>query len=370
MKTDEKTAKDGTSEARPKIELLAEHMLPTAGLAVAVLPEAKHVIVACFDGGIYQVDTGSGARTEVGRHDNYASGVAYLPGSNEVISAGYDGALIWHDLEKKTRIRRVEAHQFWSWRMAVSADERWVASVTGAYRAGGYRYEPAAETEPSVKVFEVRTGALVHSFSHVPPVLSVAFSPDGRHVAAGNLMGEVRVWDLETGKMAASWTTAGFTSWGVIKSHHYVGGIFSMTFSPDGESLYLAGMGPMGDPMAGNGKQHWERYAWRENPARKLGEITDAQRGNGLMETIVFHPRGGHFVMAGRLAQGKWNTAAFETAGGGLVQGLDTKIRVTGAGFSTNGERLCLVGAVGQERAKDGKPKDFGRVKIYRCSLG
>src|SRR5207253_1727774 len=99
------------------------------------------------------------------------------------------------------------AHGFWSWKMAVSSDEALIASVTGQYRAGGYKYEPAPESEPSVKVFDARTGELRHCFSHVPPVLSVAFTPDGRFLAAANMMGEVCVWDLMTEKQAAKWIT-------------------------------------------------------------------------------------------------------------------------------------------------------------------
>ena len=41
------------------------------------------------------------------------------------------------------------------------------------------------------------------SFEHTPPVQIVAFSPDGRHLAAGNMMVEVGVWDLESGARVA-----------------------------------------------------------------------------------------------------------------------------------------------------------------------
>jgi hypothetical protein len=179
------------------------------------------------------------------------------------------------------------------------------------------------------------------------------------------MMGEVRVWELATQRLVAQWTTPDFTSWGLIKSHHYIGGIFSMTFTPGSEELLVCGMGPMTDPMAGNGKQTWQRFAWRENPVHKTGEITDSERGNGLMETVLFHPDGDLFIMAGRLAQGKWNTALFSGSSGKLVHSLDTKMRVTGAQFTANGKRLLLSGAVGQERKKDGKYPEFGRLKVF-----
>ncbi|MBI4663516.1 MAG: hypothetical protein HY735_32345 [Verrucomicrobia bacterium] len=352
-----------------KIDQLKELKLPTAVLAVDATPDGRRVFAACMDGGIYEVDPDSGGFGRLGKHDSYASGVWFLTKCNQLISAGYDGMLQWHDLSERKLIRQVQAHKFWSWQMAVSPDETLAVSVTGQYLAGGERYEPAPEREPSVRVFHAQSGQLVHSFSHVPPVLSAAFSPDGRFVAAANMMGEVRIWDLKDEKLVAVWTTPDFTSWGIIKSHHYVGGIFSMAFTPDGNELLVCGMGPMRDPMAGNGKQTWQRFAWREHPPRKTGEIDEGERGNGLMETIGFHPSRRCFFMGGRMAQGKWNAAMFDAASGKLVQSLDAKMRVTDATFCAGDSRLFLAGAVGQQRKKDGKHIEFGRVKVFRCEV-
>src|SRR5436190_352462 len=111
---------------------------------------------------------------------------------------------------------------------ASCADGARLATVTGQYIPGGWKYEPAPETEPSVKIFDTLTGDRVAAFSHTPPVLSCAFTPDGRHVAAANMMGEVRIWDLQSpgeAKPAVQWTSPDFTSWGSIKTHHYCGGI-------------------------------------------------------------------------------------------------------------------------------------------------
>ncbi len=348
------------------LELVKEIKLATAVLGVDVAPDGAPIYTACLDGGIYEVDPHSGDSFQLGKHDSYASGVCLLH-EHILISAGYDGVLQWHDLTERKLIRKVPAHRFWSWKMAASPDQGLVASVTGQYLAGGYKYEPAPETEPSVKVFDVPTGELRRSFSHTPPVLSVAFDPTGRYLAAGNMMGEVRIWKLTTGEQVAQWTTPDFTSWGTIKSHHYIGGIFDLHFTPDGQELIVCGMGPMTDPMAGNGKQTWQRFAWRENPPRKAAEIVDSERGNGLMETLAFHPKGDLFLMAGRLAQGKWNTAFFEHPSGLLRHSLDTKMRVTTARFTAAGSQLVLAGAVGQGNKKDGKYPEFGRLKVYRA---
>jgi len=250
--------------------------------------------------------------------------------------------------------------------MALSPGGDLVASVTGQYLAGGDKYEPAAESEPSVKIYDTDSGDLVQTFSHLPPALSVTFSADARYLAAANLMGEVRVWDVAGGRQVAQFASADFTCWGIIKSPHYVGGIYGLAFAPDGQSLLCCGMGPMTDPMAANGKMTWQRWAWRETPAKMLGQIHDGESGSGLMETLAYTPDGSAFLMAGRQAQGTWTAALFSASDGRLITSLDTKSRVTRAQFSTDGKMLYLSATHGQgPREKDSKKwPECGRIHI------
>lgn len=344
-----------------------ECLLATGVLGLALSPDGKRAFAACADGRVYRVDLESGKPEALAEgHASYASGCVLLPDGWTLISAGYDGQLLWHDLETMACLRKVQAHRFWSWQLALSPDGTRLASVTGQYLPGGWKYEPAAESEPSVKVFDSGTGAVVQEYSHGPPVLSCAFTSDGRHLAAANMMGEVRVWDVmsENAAPVSQWTSPDFTSWGSIKTHHYCGGIYGLAFSPDGAALLGCGMGPMGDPMAGNGKMTWQRWNWRDGA--KVDQIKDGQHGSGLMESIVWHPSGSHFLMAGRQAQGTWNAALFAAADGNLVHSLDTKKRITHARFSQDGSRVVLAGANGQPGPKLGFWPPWGRLKVYR----
>lgn len=350
-----------------KVEKSKEIILPAAVLALELSADGTTAFAACQDGAVCSVNLAAGTFEQLGRHKSYASGVALLPDGRTLLSGGYDGVLQWHDLATRNTTRRVKAHEFWSWNMDVTADGALVASATGRYEAGGFKYEPAPEREPSVKLFDAHTGELRHALSHVPPVQAVAFAPDGRHVAAGNLMGEIRVWETATGRTVSSWTTPDFTSWGIIKSHHYLGGIFALTFDATGDELYACGMGPMRDPMAGNGTQTWQRFAWRDG--KKLDQTHDGENGQGLMESISFHPSRKFFAMAGRLVQGKWNLALFDTATGKNLHALDAKHRITEARFTADGTRLVLGKAKGQERKKDGTWPPYGLVEVHSLSL-
>lgn len=325
---------------------------------------------SCLNGGVYLVSTDlkpSGKPyEELARHGNFASGVNWSASQNLLVSSSYNGDLKWIDPMEKKETRSVKAHEFWSWQSRISPDGSKLATTTGQYLCGGYKYEPAPGTEPSVKVFDVATGELLHSFPHTPPVQSVAFSHDGKFLAAGNLMGEVVLWDLEQGgKEIARISTPDFTGWGIIKGHYYTGGIFALHFAPDDRSIYLAGMGSTTDPAAGNGKQLWQRFAW-ESGVKKIGAAADGEIGEGLMETLVFHPSGKFFVMAGRIFKGDWNAALFDRESGARIHHENVGFRISAAAFTSDGKTLFLAGGVNQ-----GDPfneHDWGRIITYDIS--
>lgn len=344
--------------------------LPTHCLSLT-RGENDNFYAACFDGGIYSLPRIRWGKPEkLALHDNYASGVNWSPTNRQLISAGYDGRLLWINPETKKTTREIKAHDFWSWQSAISPDGKFVASSTGQYLCGGYKYEPAPEKEPSIRVYEVNTGREAHHFAHVPPVESVTFSNDGKFLAAGNLMGEVRIWNLETNKEVARIETDNFTGWGIIKGHYFTGGIFSLAFSPDDSELLLAGMGSTRDPAAGNGKQLWERWKWRDGAVARTGSANDSEIGQGLMETIAIHPGGKIFAMAGRLFKGQWNTAIFDLVTGSLLGATDTKMRVSKAVWNEDGSQLYLGGSSGQPKElKDIEKSDWGKVKVLKVKV-
>lgn len=354
-----------------KLDRIHDYSLPTGVLGLAITPDGSQAYASCVDGSLHRVQLNDG-KTEAfeKKHDSFASGCVLLPDGRTVVTAGYDGKLLWHDVATRKCTREVKAHEFWSWKLALSPDGRQIASTTGQYLPGGWKYEPAAGTEPTVKVFDTATGKLLHSYALTPPVLSCAFSPDSKHVAAANILGDVRVWDLqaaEADKPVAQWNSPDFTSWGTIKSHHYIGGIYGLTFSPDGNALLGCGMGPMTDPMAGNGKMTWQRWNWRKG--ERIDQIKDGQHGSGLMETLAWHPGGQHFLMAGRQAQGTWNAALFNAKDGSLATSLDTKNRVTHGRFVADGKMLVTSSISGGGKPKDGVWPPSGRVQMYKVEV-
>ena len=273
---------ESKTEIPVKLKLIHKQKLPTGVLASSLVSDGASLIAGCMNG-VFRADFADSKHEQLYEHSSYVSSVHWLAEQKLILSAGYDGNVSWYDTESNRIARRESMHDFWSWDMAVSPDGSVAASVTGQYLAGGYKYEPLPEREPSLKLFAIKSGEVLHELPHVPSVQAVAFSPDGQLVAAANIMGEVRVWNVKSGERVCEFTTPDFTSWGIIKSHCYLGGIFSLIFTPDSSNLLLAGMGPMRDPMAGNGKQLWQRWSIEESPS-KTAEIRRKDAGEGLME--------------------------------------------------------------------------------------
>lgn len=350
---------------------------PMGILDLAIEESTGTLFAACMDG-IYRCafpkgeDAPKPQPIKIGSHTSYVSGVAIRKECNTLITASYDGTIHYRALQaeptKEEWPSRLEkkVHGFWVWDMALSLDEKWIATVSGQYLAGSEDYEPLASDEPTVKILDAATGEIVHEMNMLPSVHCVAIDASSRYVAAGNLMGNLAVWELATGKELARWRTPSFSSWGVIKSHCYIGGIYAVAFSPDGEALYAAGMGEMVDPMAGNGKQRWQKFAWKKNPVEKVAQSKDDQTGEGLMETLAWHPQGHLFVMAGRLRGGNWNLGIFDAQTGELIGQAKTGMRITQARFSQDGETLYLAGMQGQPQPKEGKFPAFGYLETYR----
>lgn len=364
-----------------KLELkkTGRYPFPMGLMDFVIQADEQRAYAACMDG-VYALELPPRDNNRqkpspalLGQHGSYTSSVALSQDQAKLYTASYDGTLHLRTLGGEltppiapTWNERI--HTFWSWQMVLAPNQKWLASVTGQYLAGAEDYSPLPSEEATIKLLDASTGNTIHAWNLLPSVQCVAIDPQSKYVAAANLMGDIAVYDIESGQELNQWRTTSFTSWGIIKSHCYIGGIFAITFSPDSQSLYVAGMGDMRDPMAGNGKQLWQRFDWQKKPAEKLQESHTDDTGEGLMEALAFHPSGNYFAMGGRLRGGNWNVAFFDTLSGRIIGQAKTGMRITAIRFSQDGQAVYLGGMQGQPGIKDGKFPDFGYLERYSLS--
>jgi WD40 repeat protein len=99
-----------------------------------------------------------------------------------------------------------------------------------------------------VRVWEIRSGKLLHTFCHSDRVVCVAFHPNGKQLASGSCDNTAKVWDLETGKELET-------------LHGHIGYVMALAYSSDGSLLATAS----GHRYAGE-IQLWETAAFGKKP--------------------------------------------------------------------------------------------------------
>jgi WD40 repeat protein len=200
----------------------------------------------------------------LGGHQNATRSVAFSPSGQLLASGGddrtarlwrvSDGALV-NTLAAGTRVRSV----------AFSPDGQLLA-VGGA---------------GSVQLWHVSSGALIRTLTpaFAGQVMSVAFTPDGSRVAAGSLDGTIKVWQVSTGALSLALSLPGSVP---------NPSVTSVAFSPNGFSL-MAG----NDEVAPT-PEHGTIRLWRVSDGAPL-RLFDQQTGV-YVSAIAFSPLGTEFA--------------------------------------------------------------------------
>jgi WD40 repeat protein len=221
-------------------------------------------------------------------HESFVTGLARA-GERSVVSGGYDGRLIWWDLESGERVRALDAHAKWIRDVAATADGATIASVADVMvcrlwdaASGSLRHE--------------LRGHAVETPHHYPSMLfACTFSPDGQYVATGDKVGHVAVWDVAAGRQVATLEAPVNYTWDPIQRRHSIGGIRSLAFAPDGGLLAVGGIGKIGNIDHIESPARVEVFDWRRG--ERTYEFTDLPKG--LVERLVFHPDGDRLLAVG-----------------------------------------------------------------------
>jgi RNA polymerase sigma factor (sigma-70 family) len=158
--------------------------------------------------------------------------LAFSPDGKALASATYGGVRIW-DARAGDLRQTLKPKSGTIWALAFSPDNRFLAGYGNA--------SVDAEFACLLTIWDVRTGAIVHSINACPAFGvavsgTIAFSPDSKSVASagcGTRVGQgskavnyVKLWNVATG--ALLWTSA----------EGDLGHVNSLLFSPDGTSIY------------------------------------------------------------------------------------------------------------------------------------
>lgn len=195
--------------------------------------------------------------------------------------------------------------------MMVITHVRPVQSV--AFGPEGRRMASASD-DGIVRVWQVADGKLLHALeAHEGSVSAVTFSPDGRRIASGDIFGKICVWDAATGRLVR--TIDALTAL-----------VMALAFSPDGKTLVSGG--------ADRAVRLWNV---------RNGHLNDTVGWHlGYVLAAAFSPDGGRVATSGSDGQVLiWNRARKQIsvriqAHRGWAVGID---------FSPDGKRLVSGGS-------------------------
>jgi WD40 repeat protein len=224
-------------------------------LAVAWSPDGNLLAVAAGES-IFLYTAGLQAR---GRLDagTWTTSLAFDPESTRLASGGRDGNILIWELDSQKLLLLFTAHKKGVNAVTFTPDGALLASagndavarlwdpVTGEKRAemiGGTYAVPSIAFNPDgselaitngelVRVRDVESGRFAHTLRSQGSNFSVAWSPDGRLVAAGNTTGEVALWEV------ISQQPSGTITQPVAMLDGATSMVWSLVFSPEGRLL-------------------------------------------------------------------------------------------------------------------------------------
>jgi WD40 repeat protein len=220
-------------------------VIASAGAAIALSPDGKTVATAGRDRLIHLWDAGTGKETgQLTGHKHPVKALAFAPDGKLLASGDAQATVRFWDVAAGKEVQAIDVKSLAETLSFAFAPDSKALACAGAwddssFLPGNFNIQGVEVTPKKgylVLLWDPATGKEIRRFEGLrDKVRSVAFSPDGKRLAAAARDGQVCLWDVATGKellfiMAHPETT-----------ERAFAGSPCVAFSPDGKRLATAG---------------------------------------------------------------------------------------------------------------------------------
>jgi WD40 repeat protein len=270
-----------------EVRTLSGHTGPTR--SVAYSPDGKQIVTAGCDGmdqrGICQEgsariwDATTGQEVvQLGGHIKGVNSAAYSPDGKQVVTAGCDGtsetgacvvgsARIW-DAATGKEVRTLSGHAYDSYPSPI---------LSAAYSPDG-KTIVIVNTDQTVSIWDAAKGQEVRQLTgHNDGVNSAAYSPDGTQIVTASKDKTARIWDADTGQDVR--TLGGHTT-------------HSAAYSPDGKQIVTAGCDRTDQTGA---CQEGSALVWDVATGQEVRKLSGH---TGSVNSVTYSPDGKQIVTA------------------------------------------------------------------------
>jgi RNA polymerase sigma factor (sigma-70 family) len=187
--------------------------------ALAFSADGKTLVSGTASGVLLVWDAGTGEqRSRLPGHLQGITGLTFTLQGRELISTSFDRAVKrWRAVPAPfLAVRSRRAYKDWAWSVAFSPDGKTLAAGSGM-------------NPGELKLWDVASGQLRAALPHDAGVRSLAYSPDGKVLATGTFDNLIQLRDPVSGVVQQS-----------LKGHTL--GVNALAFSPEGTLLFSAGL--------------------------------------------------------------------------------------------------------------------------------
>ena len=260
---------------RTRMALELRHTSPL--LCCRFDPTGRYVFAGAQDNSIQRWELANQAKVAFAGHRSWVRAMAFHTATGKLLSTDYNGKVIVWTVNAATpqAERIIDAHAGWIRAIAMSPDQRQFATCGN---------------DNLVKLWNVADFSLVREFEgHTSHVYNVAFHPTARAIVSGDLRGNIKQWDLQTGRETRTMDASVIFRYDpTFRADH--GGVRSMTFNADGSLLACAGITNVTNAFAGIGNPAIVLFNWQSGQRSQVLRVNPPFQGTAW--GVVFHPQG------------------------------------------------------------------------------